>query len=405
MKNIKYLLLLFFINQLGFAQFQQNNTPTNQHLYDICFIDESYGLAVGDSGTIIQSSDGGVNWDLVFFADSINLRKVKFFDSQHVIATGSHLLRSTNGGLTWSVQNQTNDLFYDIEILNDSSAILSGSPIAIMNSFDKGLTWNILIDENPEEEFGFLSFVDENIGYTCRGNQSGPILQIMKTTNGGLSWLPIEIQSGIGNTIIEDLCFISENTGYKCGWYESHLTKTNNAGINWQYINYADSTLYPQLKDLHIRQDQPNAYYACGWYGTIFKSTNEGDTWSEIITGLPTENEIFNGIYFIDENTGWVAGTNGIILKTTNGGEPVSITKDYNSPKLEIYPNPTNGILYLENKDGLRVEKITILNQSGRIIFETEEEKPIQLKNIPAGLYIVLITTTDGSFMDKIIVN
>lgn len=91
MKKIKYLLLLLFISQISFAQFQQYSTPTTQNLWDVCFIDENIGVAVGDSGTILRSSDGGLNWDQVFDADSIQLRKVKFFNNQYGIAIGTHL--------------------------------------------------------------------------------------------------------------------------------------------------------------------------------------------------------------------------------------------------------------------------------------------------------------------------
>ena len=40
-------------------------------------------------------------------------------------------------------------------------------------------------------------------------------------------------------------------------------------------------------------------------------------TWDALSSGT---NILLNSIYFTDDNTGYVIGENGIILKTTNGG-------------------------------------------------------------------------------------
>lgn len=242
------------------------------------------------------------------------------------------------------------------------------------------------------------------MGFSCRGNGSGPISKLLKTTDGGLSWTTTEIESGIGNTVIEDLSFISESTGFKCGWYESHLTRTMDSGINWEYPAFTDSTLYVQLRDLHIEHDQPNAYYACGWYGTIIKSVDGGNTWYEMVHGYPMENEIFYGIYFLNENIGWIVGSDGIILKTTNGGGPVGLTEFEKSPCLRFFPNPTNGRLHIDNPDGIQIKSIQLLNRMGQIIFESNEKDFVELGDIPAGLYLAIVKTSNGDFTEKIII-
>ncbi len=38
------------------------DSPTNQFLTSVYFVDSLYGWAVGDSGTIIRTVDGGSNW-------------------------------------------------------------------------------------------------------------------------------------------------------------------------------------------------------------------------------------------------------------------------------------------------------------------------------------------------------
>ena len=52
--------------------------------------------------------------------------------------------------------------------------------------------------------------------------------------------------------------------------------------------------------------------------GVIFKTTNQGETWTTQAIGVTN---ILDDIFFINENTGWTVGGDGIILKTTDGGE------------------------------------------------------------------------------------
>lgn len=49
----------------------------------------------------------------------------------------------------------------------------------------------------------------------------------------------------------------------------------------------------------------------------IHRTTNGGATW----TVQPTSQEWFRDVVFVNSSTGWVVGQNGVILKTTTGGE------------------------------------------------------------------------------------
>ena len=61
--------------------------------------------------------------------------------------------------------------------------------------------------------------------------------------------------------------------------------------------------------------------FACGYAnledkGIILKTT-DGENW---VTNYEVEENDLNEIQFIDENTGWAVGENGIVIRTTNGG-------------------------------------------------------------------------------------
>lgn len=59
-----------------------------------------------------------------------------------------------------------------------------------------------------------------------------------------------------------------------------------------------------------------NTGFIAGSGGLILKTTNAGDNW----TGLHAGFNNLIGVDFIDEQTGWVSGHDGTIYKTTNGG-------------------------------------------------------------------------------------
>jgi len=118
--------------------------------------------------------------------------------------------------------------------------------------------------------------------------------------------------SGTENRIL-DVQFINSQTGWACG--DDIIYKTTNAGNNW--VIQANPT------DNFIEQIYPvdsMVVYAVGWFQTILKTTNGGTKWFALRNGPFGGSGSMEGLYFINQNTGWFAG-NQFILKTTNGGE------------------------------------------------------------------------------------
>lgn len=401
MKKTLIIALLLSICQLGFSQFEICNSPTTQSLWDVYFVNESTGVAVGDSGTIVRSVDEGLNWELIMTNDTVNLRKVKFFDSLNGIAIGSDVFKTSDGGLNWAVLNIQNDYYYDIEIVDGSTCLISGYPEAILKSNDKGENWTSIAGQNINEEIGLLSFVNENIGYSCHYG-GGITNKILKTVDGGYNWTTINTESGIDNSIIEAFSFVSEENGFRGGWYNPHLAKSTDGGTNWDFVSYTDSSPWAQIYDFHIEQNQPNTYYACGWHETIIKSVDGGNNWAFLPSVLSTF-ESFYGIYFIDDFTGWIVGSNGTILKTTNGGGTVGIETVSNNLNLSLFPNPFDNFIEIENPDDLKIELVIITNELGQIVHRSKNSNRISIENLPSKTYFVSLLTEKGVFTAPVI--
>ena len=120
----KKIVLFIFLTLAAFsptmlllAQWIEQNSGVSAGLNDVCFADSLYGWAIGDSGTIISTTDGGKNWFLKYEqVDTIDFDKVQFFDGEKGFVGGNIitklpgrsayqplLLRTNNGGLAWEV--------------------------------------------------------------------------------------------------------------------------------------------------------------------------------------------------------------------------------------------------------------------------------------------------------------
>lgn len=80
-----------------------NTTELTQTLRDVQFVDGQTGFAVGDSGTILKTTDGGKVWNRQNGGTVRHLYGVCFTDAKtgHVIGARDAILRTTNGGHDW----------------------------------------------------------------------------------------------------------------------------------------------------------------------------------------------------------------------------------------------------------------------------------------------------------------
>ncbi len=136
---------------------------------------------------------------------------------------------------------------------------------------------------------------------------------------------------------------------------------------------------------------------------TLFNQNfGEYDYWIEGIgslLGLP-----FSGNLVIDASTELLCFYQDEELLYSNpqwNSCDINLLIDDNYSKSKIYPNPTNGKINIETQG--QIEKITILDISGKIILETTNTK-IDLTKQQAGTYFVKIETKNGILTEKIII-
>src|SRR4030095_15317126 len=107
-KLILFSTMIQLVCSYSYAQWFAQNSGTNQNLYDIEFINDKTGWAVGDAGVVIKTTNGGNNW-LNVPNPSGNygglLWSVCPVDSEvvYVVAGYDFIMKTTNGGTNWDV--------------------------------------------------------------------------------------------------------------------------------------------------------------------------------------------------------------------------------------------------------------------------------------------------------------
>lgn len=84
-------------------------------------------------------------------------------------------------------------------------------------------------------------------------------------------------------------------------------------------------------------------------------------------------------------------------LETQAECDALGVDDETFKPNIELYPNPTSGILHIENNDNIMIKRITISNTLGKKITEKQTVRNIDISNLPNGVYYFNIEIIEGS--------
>lgn len=263
-------------NWILVGSFQNTNTVF-YFLKSLCFINENTGWVVGQrseshfpypvsyKGVRFSTTNGGTNWTETYTSDCPDFSDIKFINSSTgwIIGNSLTVLKTTNSGDNWFLQKPSFSLNSSfeckIQFVNPNTGWMTGyCPLGssvIYKSTNGGNNWFIQ-DSLLRVKLYSLSFTNENSGWVCgvTGNSffsNGGI--IFATSNGGANW--IEQPSRISDSL-NSIFFITDNTGWAAG-NNGAIIKTS-SGIQVGINNYS-STL---SQNFSINQNYPNPFNA-----------------------------------------------------------------------------------------------------------------------------------------------
>ena len=379
------LLIVNFtlIIENSFAQWIPQYSGTNQNLYDVEFLNENTGWAVGDAGVIIKTTDGGKNWFNVpnpSLTISGNLWSVFPLDSNMIYVTsGSDLImRTINGGANWDILKSRppggGTAYKDVFFLNHDTGWFLNTTHVLRTS-DGFVTY----DSIPIPTFAAhaIYFKDANTGiYSGDG-------VVFKSTDGGETWFDTNLPNNGVFHMFRKLAVVGDNV-----WVTSGIPvfKSTNFGNSWIRIDSLQS-VGGSVGGWAIDFINELTGFAGGGMNKLSKTTDGGYNWYPQKTDS-TSLAFISSIRFINENTGWYVCGVGRVYKTTTGGEWATsisqigeeIPAEYNLYQNFPNPfNPTTNIKFQITKTG--VVSLKVFDITGR------ESAILVNENLPAGKY------------------
>lgn len=310
-------------------------------------------LTLGALGKMYICNDGGYTWsNLDEHQFDGNFRDVSFCgaDTGYAIADGwgggllSGVLKKTvDGGAHW----ETLSNFFGTGAVHflspDTGYVAFGDYyIEIMKTCNGGISWE---NTSLGSEFSPLKikFSDTGHGWIC-----GTEKHVLKTTDAGTTWSEVILDPYSWTPDLFDIEFLSGDTVFICGGYLGFLSfyKSFDQGETWELKEYMD---YGNARDLFIKPDR-SMYMACD--DALLKSTDLGDTWTEISINHP-DPFAFRGITFVGDLTGFACGygSTGNLAKTVDGGNTWEMIETGITSGLSFlqFRDQNNGLVFGDN--------------------------------------------------------
>lgn len=301
----------------------------------------------GSSATfdqVLRSTNGGINWSISPIVSSATYYSLAMINGTtgFMCGTAGNLRRTTNAGLSWdSVPGPFGNLgLKRIEFVNASTGYLfqnTSNTGGGWKTTNGGLNWDSLTNLGSETRILYSSFVNPNTGYA--GNNAAKLL---KTTDGGANWTVLS-NTPMGTFGLCGVKFFNAETGYVSGSAGYKLCKTTDGGTTFDSVSHPFSSPLYSMRWLDL-----NTGWLFGSVGYSAKTTNGGASWYF----QNTAGQYGYSSYFINQDTGFVVGDNSYILKIT--GQAITGTEWSGTvvPSAyylkQNYPNPFNPATTIE---------------------------------------------------------
>lgn len=335
------------------------------------------------SGGVFKSIDGGINWlpifdetytlsigDLVVDPTNPNIIYVGTGEVNggggSVTYGGNGVYKSTDGGSTWNhlgleateyiSRIVVNPLNPQIIFLGAMGKLFGkNSERGLYRSTDGGATWEnklfisdstgcIDVAINPSHPDTIFAAMWERIRRPDRRSYGGPTCGIYRSTDGGDTW--IELTNGIPNNspsvgrigisisvsspnII--YAIYADNIGYFAGVYKStnngdSWTRTNDGALGSLFSSYGW-----WFGNIRVNPGIPNNVFVLGL--DVYKTQDGGNSWSYSSSGMHVDQ---HGMYIHPANPNFIiAGNDGGVYKSTTAG--VSWTFITSMPITQFY--------------------------------------------------------------------
>lgn len=334
-------------------------------------------------GKIVHTIDGGDTWQIqksaTFDGADAFPNVVHFWDSQNGVCLGDpnngyfEIYTTTDGGKNWTrvsssripVNQKDETGVVGCYCICSDTVYFSTTKGRLFRSVDRGATWTA--NQTPLSDIFNVAFRNGQCGVINDKNVDS--FSAYRTDDGGETWIAI---ADSNNFYSSALAYIpGTDTLLSVGIYP-------NAGISYSvddgvtFTNYAD--FYSDIDQYTALGVSPDGKSL--WAGAYNFGLHYGGMWHR---GLMPVNKHFTSI---------------------------SDNKAIPGLDARIYPNPTNGILFVESD--VEIGQVGVLSVMGMLVKSltvNDFKATIDLRDLSKGVYILRIDSKSASISKQIIIN
>ncbi len=201
----------------------------------IAFSDPINGFGAGNDGRIIKTDDGGLHWGFAVTPVNRDWNKIVNVNAQTYYVAGGNrsndsiqsILKTVDGGTNWLlVLDQPGPWLKSIFFTDTLNGVAVGDSGVILKTTNGGGLW-APVASPIQRDFNGITFINSNTGFIAGGDASHRT--ILRTDNGGTGWAVVTDTTG---GILNDITFASATTGYVVG-NNATVLKTTDGGLNW----------------------------------------------------------------------------------------------------------------------------------------------------------------------------
>lgn len=410
MKKILHIQFAIILCCIAFTSAGQTgqwkivNTGTTKSINDISIVNTKTAYAIGDH-IFLKTTDGGDSWtDISANLPFASCQSVFFVDEnigflgRASVSGGYTLSKTTDGGKTWANVSPSG-MIHGVHNLFFSDATTGyatggfGNGNAFTASANGGSVWNNVAKPSQLTSKA-LYFTSKLVGFSGADT-------LMKTTDGGNTWISTGIVTHDTNAIV-DILFVDSQTGFAITDNVNVVFKTTDGGNNWAAIATGVSgVLGKNIFFSDANTGYVVAFYIKGVNNKPLVTTNGGLNW-QTDTTFPNSTV----------KLGCGAAKNGLVLIGTLDGKiikkktAVAGVEGTPTNKYAIYPNPVStGSVSIDNPENEPLQ-ITVYNALGQQVAQyTNVQSGFQVKLAPALYHCQILDTQGNASIIKLIVN
>lgn len=454
MKNLFLLVLFLFLhirmvvaqNGNGIWQAQNLNLPETKNSLYLDVINENVAwMAVQDGdfttcpwtfnfseNTYSRTIDGqtwvsgtypnsGVGVLTSLHARDANLAWISFAD----FIESNKVLKTTNGGLTWTPENVSISVFVDfVHFFDNANGVVVGDPDSLgFEIFTTGLgggsNWNRVNPANQAILPATLSGEFSVPYHAVEGNHVWFVTnlgRVFHSPSKGITWEvwngPLPILPDVV-TCHNNTCLLAFN---QCdsltGQQKFQIYRTTDKGADWENRTPPDSLFaVGQLRYIPGTEYIIGSFRAsnqAGPYQTRI-SYDDGLSWEIIDEGTPVlEFDFVNTS--IGYATQYKTDNSPAVIYRYIGPALTGVSEKLPGTAFSVQPNPTSGPVHINMRGEMPGDfLLTVSDAYGRVVrremIENQQhfEQIIDLSGVPAGVYWVGLSNEAGRICEKVV--